>query len=193
MGQLKVKVGGVFIDVPPGPAGPPGVAGSQGGQGAPGPAGAQGPQGIQGPQGPAGPRPVASYWAGVVQPGRATGGVWQHIWWWGVKARGWTKVSEHGIQCDVAGAYGVWINLTSPNSRNFFLVTMYHWRPGVGDIEGKEFVGDGTTSVEGVWAQITCHWAFDFSVGDQFYAVCHAQADTDIDGRSALVIASLGG
>lgn len=183
MGVTKIRTGpSTFVEIPSGPQGPSGAPGAAGTQ--------QGPQGVQGPQGPAGARPPGYYWVGVMQAGQAPSGVGSLIWWSVVRAWGFQQVSNHGIQCDVPGAYGVWINLCSPSSSAFAIIDMRHFRPGVGDIESKQFVGDGSP---GLWTQMTAEWCFDLSANDQVYAWVTPGSTMDFDARSALVIASLGG
>ena len=92
--------------------------------------------------------------------------------------------------CDTAGTYGVWINLCTSDVALFGTVTLAHYRGGA-DVERREFVGDGQN--HGIWVQMSGHWMFDMQWGDIIYAMLWPQNNMYLDGRSALVVAHMGG
>lgn len=120
---------------------------------------------------------------------------WLDVQWTQDKARGfWQPGVYNQVRCDVAGTVGAWVNLTSDWGRAYAILALVHYRPGVGDIEGRDFVGSGTHS--GFWRQMQAHWVYNMQVNDtlrvRFYAGWNLDPHVVLDSRSSFLVASIG-
>ena len=204
MGVIKIRTGpSTFVDLPPGPQGPPGAPGPAGTvQGVQGPQGPQGAPGPQGAAGPAGVSPQGSYWVGNAWDQDIPQSTVTDVQWWQRKNRGLGQPGVYNqVHCNVPATYGAWVNLTSSSGRQWGIITLRHYRPGVGDIETRDFVGNGmnddTTYGGGyVWSQMEAHWIFDMLYGDTLRVTFEFgpiwTSTLRLDGRSSFLVSSIG-